>query len=102
MKNIATVLIPDHDEAVESCRLLVAGKMNDDESLHPQHNMTALVYALKKGLDNLALVLASGVKVADILLMCKIFQFEEDKLRLESEAQETKDNSIPRKKRKVD
>ena len=49
--------------------------------------MTALVYALKKGLDNLALVLASGVKVTDILLMCKIFQFEEEKLRLESVAQ---------------
>merc|ERR1712126_612850 len=78
MKNIASVLIPDHDAAVESCRLIIAGKMSSDDSLHPQHNMTALVYALSKGLDNLALVLASGVKVTDILLMCKIFQFEEE------------------------
>ena len=95
MKNIATVLNPDQDEAVESCRLLIAETMSNDGSLHPQSNMTEMVYALKKGMDDLALVLATGVKDADILLMCKIFQFEEDKLMLalEAQTQETMENS---------
>ena len=103
MKNIATIIIPDQDAAVESCRLHVAERMSNDENLHPQHNMTELVYALKKGMDNLALVLmASGVKVTDILLMCKIFHVEEEKLRLEAEAQEKIEDAIPPKRSKFE
>ena len=102
MKNIATVLIPDHDTAVENCRSLVAMVMNNDENLHPGANMTELVYALRKGMDNLALVLASRVKTSDIFLMCQIFHVEQEKLkkkRLAAETQETK--PIPRKRTKL-
>merc|ERR1719226_407313 len=104
MKNIATVLIPDHDTAVETCRSLIAGFMNNDESLHPEDNVTELVYALRKGMDNLALVLASGVKVTDILLMCKIHQVEVENLRKAAEAKkiDEDDDSIPKKKIKLD
>ena len=102
MKNIAKVIIPDQDTAVESCRLLVAERMSNDEYLHPQHNMTELVYALEKGLDNVALVLASGVKVSDILLMCKIFHVEEEKVRLEAKAQEMIEDATPRKRSKLE
>merc|ERR1712048_546027 len=88
MKNIATVFIPDHDTAVENCRSLVAEVMDDDKNLNPEANMTELVYALKKGMENLALVLASRVKTSDILLMCQIFHVEQEKERLAAEAQE--------------
>ena len=103
MKNIASVLIPDHNRAVETCRSLIAGIMSNDESLHPEDNVTELVYALRKGMDNLALVLASGVKVTDILLMCKIHQVEVENLRKAAEAQkiDEDDDSIPKKKIKL-
>ena len=81
---------------------LVAERMSNDEYLHPQHNMTELVYALEKGLDNVALVLASGVKVSDILLMCKIFHVEEEKVRLEAKAQEMIEDATPRKRSKLE
>ena len=77
-------------------------RMSNDEYLHPQHNMTELVYALEKGLDNVALVLASGVKVSDILLMCKIFHVEEEKVRLEAKAQEMIEDATPRKRSKLE
>ena len=77
IKNIATVLVPDQDE-VESCRLLIAERMSNDENLHPEGNMTELVYALTKGMDNLVNVLASSIKVSDILVMCNIFQGKEE------------------------
>ena len=48
MKNIATVLIPEHETAVETCRLLVAEAMDNGEDLHPEDNVTELVYALRK------------------------------------------------------
>ena len=102
MKNIATVLIPDHDTAIEKCRLLVAEVMDNDQNLHPGVNMTELVYALRKRMENLSLVLASRVKTSDILLMCQIFHAEQEKLkkeRLASKTQETK--PIPRKRTKL-
>merc|ERR1719168_220651 len=51
-------------------------------------------------MDNLALVLASGVKVTDILLMCKIHQVEVENLRKAAEAKkiDEDDDSIPKKK----
>merc|ERR1719342_1069730 len=81
MKNIATVLIPVHDTAIENCRLLVAEVMDNDQNLHPEDNVTELVYALRKRMENLALVLASRVKTSDIFLMCQIFHVEQEKLK---------------------
>ena len=48
MKNIATVLIPEHETAVETCRLLVAEAMDNGEDVHPEDNVTELVYGLNK------------------------------------------------------
>lgn len=75
MKNIAFVLFPDQDLAIENCRSIIAEVMKNDESLHLEENVTELVYALRKGMDNFVFVLTSGITQSDILLLCKIFQF---------------------------
>ena len=75
MRNIARVLIPDHEIAVKRCRELAGEMMTNDNNIHPEENMTELVYALKTNLDNLSLILASSVTIPDILLLCKIYMF---------------------------
>ena len=43
MKNIAFVLFPDQDLAIENCRSIIAEVMKNDESLHLEENVTELV-----------------------------------------------------------
>lgn len=98
LNHIATVLIPSHPIAVKACRNFVGKMMNKDDTLHPEDNVTELLYALKKNLDRIASVLISRPTVDDILLLCKIHQHEQEKKRKFIEADESVEDVVPRKR----
>ena len=61
----AKVLKTAHD-AADDCRAYVASVMANDETLTQGENISELVYALRKNMDNFATVLASDPKEWDI------------------------------------